>query len=160
MVDDTAHATAPDAATAGPVQDAPAADAPATAAPAPDDPTVTDPDKYRTIFENDVVRVLEYTDDPGARTSPHRHPDSVMYTLSAFRRRRHVGDRTRDVELEAGQAHWLPAQTHAGENIGSTRTHVVFVELKTRLDVTTRTAGPGETLGPESSEHRAGVEQS
>ena len=40
MVDDTAHDTATDAPTAGPVQDDPAADAPA-----PDDPTVTDPDK-------------------------------------------------------------------------------------------------------------------
>ena len=34
------------------------------------DPTVTDPDKYRVVFENERVRVLEYRDDPGARTSP------------------------------------------------------------------------------------------
>jgi beta-alanine degradation protein BauB len=120
---------------------------------ADEDPTVTDPDKYRTIFENDVVRVLEYVDSPGAMTSPHRHPDSVMYTLSSFSRRLHVGGMTRDVELEAGQAHWLPAQVHAGENIGSSETHVVFVELKTA------DAPPGDTLGPEVSEHGAGVEQ-
>jgi hypothetical protein len=25
---------------------------------------------------------------------------------------------------------WLPAQQHAGENIGDTDTHVLFVELK------------------------------
>ena len=25
---------------------------------------------------------------------------------------------------------WLPAQQHAGENIGNTETHVLFVELK------------------------------
>jgi beta-alanine degradation protein BauB len=42
------------------------------------DPTETDPDKYKVVFENDRVRVLEYRD----RTSPHRHPDSVMFTLS------------------------------------------------------------------------------
>ena len=42
---------------------------------------------YRTIFENDRVRVLEYTDKPGYRTTRHGHPDSVMYTLSSFRRR-------------------------------------------------------------------------
>jgi beta-alanine degradation protein BauB len=51
------------------------------------DPTHTDPDKYRVVFENERVRVLEYRDEPGARTSPHDHPDSVMVTLSAFRRR-------------------------------------------------------------------------
>jgi hypothetical protein len=52
------------------------------------------------------------------------------YTLSAFRRRLHAYPGTRDVVREAGRAHWLPAQTHAGENIGSTLTHVLFVELK------------------------------
>ena len=34
------------------------------------------------------------------------------------------------VALEAGRAHWLPAQIHAGENTGTTATHVLFVELK------------------------------
>jgi quercetin dioxygenase-like cupin family protein len=94
------------------------------------DPTHTDPDKYRPIFENDVVRVLEYHDTPGSRTSPHQHPDSVMYTLSDFQRRLHFADGTRDVSMPAGQAFWLPAQIHAGENIGSTDTRVLFVELK------------------------------
>jgi hypothetical protein len=32
--------------------------------------------------------------------------------------------------MPAGQAFWLPAQIHAGENIGSTDTRVLFVELK------------------------------
>lgn len=99
--------------------------------PGDDDPTCTDPDKYRTIFENDLVRVLEYRDVPGALTALHRHPDSVLYTLSAFRRRLHVDGVTREVEMEPGQAHWLPAQAHRGENIGTTDTHVLFVELKT-----------------------------
>ena len=44
------------------------------------------------IFENDRVRVLEYRDRPGDRTSPHGHPDSVMVTLSAFSRRLDGGD--------------------------------------------------------------------
>jgi hypothetical protein len=87
------------------------------------DPTATDPDKYAVVFENERVRVLEYRDRPGARTSPHDHPDSVMVTLSAFRRRLTVGDATRDVALEAGEIRWLDAQTHTGENTGDTPTH-------------------------------------
>ena len=83
------------------------------------------------VFENDRVRVLEYTDRPGDRTTPHAHPDSVMHTLSSFRRRLSSGDQLRDVELPAGLTGWLPAQRHAGENIGDTDTHVLFVELKT-----------------------------
>lgn len=94
------------------------------------DPTVTNPDLYRVVFENDRVRVLEYRDEPGARTTPHAHPDSVMVTLSGFRRRLVHGDATREVEMVAGAATWMPAQQHAGQNIGSTATHVVFVELK------------------------------
>ena len=94
------------------------------------DPVCTDPDKYQVIFENDRVRVLEYRDLPGGKTLPHQHPDSVMYTLSAFQRRLHVGQGTRDVVMAPGRAYWLPAQTHAGENTGTTPTHVLFVELK------------------------------
>ncbi len=94
------------------------------------DPTTTDPDKYKVIFENDRVRVLEYRDKPGDRTSPHEHPDSVMYTLSSFERRLISGDKSVEVSKRPGEVNWLPAQTHAGENIGETDTHVIFVELK------------------------------
>lgn len=94
------------------------------------DPTVTDPDKYKVIFENDRVRVLEYRDEPGAKTSPHDHPDSVMYVLSAFDRRLTSNDASREVSLKPGDVRWLDAQSHSGENIGDTPTHVIFVELK------------------------------
>ena len=111
------------------------------------DPTESDPDKYKVVFENDRVRVLEYRDRPGDRTSPHRHPDSVMYTLSAFERRLiHTGEQ-RDVQLESGRVSWLKAQEHSGENIGTTETHVLFVELKEPS-----ASPPDETtdLGPSS----------
>ena len=94
------------------------------------DPVATNPDHYQVVFENDRVRVLEYHDQPGAVTTPHQHPDSVMYTLSSFRRRLVSGDASNEVELPAGRAGWLPAQEHHGENIGDTPTHVIFVELK------------------------------
>ena len=90
----------------------------------------TNPDHYKVVFENDRVRVLEYTDRPGERTTQHEHPDSVKHTLSSFRRRLHSDDGHRDVDMPAGLTGWLPAQRHAGENIGDTPTHVLFVELK------------------------------
>jgi len=65
-----------------------------------DDPTLTDPDAYSVVFENERVRVLEYRDEPGHRTHPHRHPDSVMYTLSSFSRRIESDGRSVDVELK------------------------------------------------------------
>jgi len=112
------------------------------------DPAATNPDHYTVIFENDRVRVLDYVDEPGVRTTPHDHPDSVMYTLTSFRRRLHAGDTHRDVALAAGQALWLPAQRHAGENIGDTPTHVLFVELKEPSANPSADAGIGIGIGP------------
>jgi hypothetical protein len=94
------------------------------------DPATTDPQFYKVIFENERVRVLEYRDKPGDRTNPHRHPDSVMYTLTAFRRRVSAGGREVDVDLVAGEVRWVGAQEHTGENTGSTESHSIFVELK------------------------------
>jgi quercetin dioxygenase-like cupin family protein len=110
------------------------------------DPAISNPEHYKVVFENDRVRVLEYTDAPGDRTTPHRHPDSVMYTLSSFRRRLVSGDAGREVELGAGAVGWLPAQEHHGENIGDTPTHVIFVELKEPGP-----ASGSSSLGPEST---------
>jgi beta-alanine degradation protein BauB len=95
-----------------------------------DDPTITNPEIYKVIFENERVRVLEYRDRPGDKTQPHSHPDSLMYTLSAFRRRIASGGRHVEVELQPGQVRWVGAQEHSGENIGDTATHSIFVELK------------------------------
>lgn len=94
------------------------------------DPVTTNPDNYKVVFENDQVRVLEYKDKPGHLTTPHEHPDSVMYTLSSFRRRLISDKGQTEVEIAAGTTGWLAAQKHAGENIGDTDTHVIFVELK------------------------------
>jgi hypothetical protein len=94
------------------------------------DPVATNPGLYRVVLENDRVRVLEYYDRPGDRTAEHGHPDSVMITLSSFRRRLIQGDRSVDVELSEGTVRWLDAQEHAGENIGETPSRSIFVELK------------------------------
>ena len=94
------------------------------------DPVASNPDHYSVLFENERVRALKYHDNPGTLTLPHDHPDSVMITASRFRRELIQGDRRAEVELPAGRAAWLAAQSHAGHNIGETDTEVFFVELK------------------------------
>ena len=111
------------------------------------DPIETNPELYRLLFDNDRVRVLEYRDGPGDATRPHTHPDSVMITLSAFRRRLRSGGRETDIELPAFQARWLDGQEHSGTNIGQTPTHTIFVELKEPAE---RGDAPGR-LGPSTS---------
>ena len=97
---------------------------------ADEDPVTTNPAHYRTIFENDFVRILDYSDQPGESTTPHVHPNSVMVTLTGFDRRLSTPAGERNVTLPANQAVWLAAQRHAGENIGSTPTHTILIELK------------------------------
>lgn len=53
-----------------------------------------------------------------------------MYTLTGFERRLIHSGQQRDVQLEAGRVVWVAAQEHHGENIGTTETHSIFVELK------------------------------
>jgi len=113
------------------------------------DPVASNPDLYKVIFENERVRVLEYVDNPGERTTPHLHPDSVMYALSSFKRRLISSGREVDVEIGASSVRWLDAQEHSGLNIGDTETHVIFVELKASAG--SQNVAPGSTpLGPSS----------
>ena len=114
-----------------------------------EDPATTNPAHYRTVFENEFVRVLEYRDEPGDRTTPHAHPNSVMVTLTDFQRRLSTNAGERDVDLAANQVLWLPAQRHAGENIGRSATHTIFVELKGDA----AGAPDDAVLGPNTSQH-------
>ena len=116
------------------------------------DPCVSNPDAYHVLFENDRVRVLRYHDHPGHRTTVHAHPDSVMVTLSSFRRRLGLSGRVVDVELEAGEARWLDAQQHYGENVGNTDSQAIFVELKD-IGPMPATGGEDSPLGPRASDH-------
>ena len=95
------------------------------------DPTVTNPEKYKVILENDKVRVLDYLDKPGEKTIMHHHPAFILYALSDFKRKLTFPDGTsKSREFKAGEIFWMDAQSHIGENIGNTETHVLLVEMK------------------------------
>ncbi len=95
------------------------------------DAVETDGDKYSVVLENERVRVLRYHDKPGDRTSPHAHPDYVLYAQSSFKRRFTFSDgRQQEVDVKAGSVVWMKGHVHIGENIGDTNTDVIIVELK------------------------------
>jgi hypothetical protein len=57
----------------------------------------------------------------------------VLYALAPFRRSLTLADGKVLVrEFKAGDVMWSEAQTHIGENIGQTPTHVVIVEVKSQ----------------------------
>lgn len=96
------------------------------------DAAVTNPDKYSVILENDSVRVLDYLDHPGDKTTPHSHPRFVLYALSDFQRTLTFPDgKSVTREFKTGDVIFMEEQIHIGENVGKTDTHVIIVELKT-----------------------------
>ena len=95
------------------------------------DPLLSDGDKYKAILDNACVRVLEYRDRPGDKTQPHAHPAFVLYALAPFKRTLALPDgQVLTREFKSGDVMWSPAQSHIGENVGTTPTHVLIVELK------------------------------
>lgn len=97
-------------------------------------PVETDGDKYKLVMENEQVRVLEYRDLPGEKTHQHSHPAFVLYAVSPFQRKIHLPDgKVLMREFKAGDMMYSPAQVHIGENVGTTPTHAIMVELKTAV---------------------------
>jgi hypothetical protein len=95
------------------------------------DPTLSDGDKYSVVLDNARVRVLRYQDQPGERTQQHQHPAFVVVALAPFKRKIALGDgRVMAREFKAGDAMFSEGETHIGENVGSTPTQVLMVELK------------------------------
>jgi quercetin dioxygenase-like cupin family protein len=96
-----------------------------------DDAVKTDPDKYKVVLENERVRVLEYRDKPGQKTKMHTHPDFVLQAIVPFKRKLTLSNgKTMTREFKAGEIVWMNSQSHIGENIGETDTHVLITELK------------------------------
>ena len=100
------------------------------------DPVKVGPDIYKSIFENDRVRVNEINFKVGAHIDFHSHPDHVIYWVEAGTLRiwnkgadGKVIDSV-DVTGKVGQAMFLPACIHAATNIGKTDVKVAQVELK------------------------------
>jgi hypothetical protein len=95
------------------------------------DPAHTDGDKYKVLLDNERVRVLAYNDRPGDRTHQHRHPAFIVYALAPFRRRLTLADgRQVEREFKAGDVMYSNGESHIGENIGTTPTQVLMVEIK------------------------------
>ena len=98
------------------------------------DAVQTDGDKYKVIFENECVRVLDYKDLPGESTHQHKHPAFVLYALSDFKRSISLPDgKTLQRQFKPGDVMWSDSQTHIGTNNGETPTHVVLVEMKRNI---------------------------
>jgi beta-alanine degradation protein BauB len=95
------------------------------------DPAKVAPNNYKVVLDNDTVRVCEVTAKAGEKIATHSHPDHMVYAVTAGKIKFTYPDgKTKDVEMKAGDAQFIKAETHATENIGAGDLKVVVVELK------------------------------
>jgi hypothetical protein len=89
------------------------------------------PSVYKLAFENERIRVLSFTTDPGQKWPVHSHPDSVAISLSEYSVRNIIpGQAPTERHSKLGDIRWIPATAHMGENTGSTQMRGLIVELK------------------------------
>ena len=106
----------------------PAAPAETPAATDPMDATVVAPDHYEVEFENDQVRVLRITYAAGDETAMHSHTDGVAVFFSDQNAEFTLQDGTTEERpTKAGDALWIPAETHAPKAL--TDVSLVLVEI-------------------------------
>ncbi len=95
------------------------------------DPVKVDPKHYKVISENDRVRVLRFHYGPHEKSVMHSHPELVATFLVDGRAKFTMPDGTsQERAMKAGEAMWMPAETHLPENLGDTPIEGILVELK------------------------------
>lgn len=89
------------------------------------------PKNCKVLLENDQVRVLRVVTKPGEKLAMHSHPADIVYTLTSSKTKFTSPDgKAEESEKKAGQAIWSDAVTHSTENIGTTESRVLVIELK------------------------------
>ncbi len=95
------------------------------------DPIAVGAGMYKLHYENDRVRVMEVTFEPGAKIGMHSHPDHAVYFIEGGQLKVTTPDgKEAMLDAKTGDAAWLSAQTHQGENTGKTRIRILVTELK------------------------------
>lgn len=95
------------------------------------DPLLVGNGMYKLKYENERVRVMEVTFEPGQKIGMHSHPDHSVYFIEGGQVKITTSDGKENVvDAKTGDAMWLTAQTHSGENVGKTRVRILVTELK------------------------------
>lgn len=97
------------------------------------DPVKVDPKHYKVEFENDDVRVLRVTYEPGEKSVMHEHPGTVAVFLNGQRVKFTYPDgKTEEMMAKTGEARWNDAVTHLPENMGKQRMELILIEQKSK----------------------------
>ncbi len=90
------------------------------------------PKNYKTVFENDKVRVLKKQIKPGEYTEWHASPTSVYYVIEDADVREHYTDqKPKEQKLKKGSVFYQDkVKQHMFENLGQTNAEAIVIELK------------------------------
>jgi quercetin dioxygenase-like cupin family protein len=89
------------------------------------------PKNYKVVIDNDKVQVLDNISNPGDKTPMHSHPDYLIYVLEGGTVKSTTQDgKSETIVFKKGQTLWRNAITHATQNVGKTKIHLLLVELK------------------------------
>jgi quercetin dioxygenase-like cupin family protein len=89
------------------------------------------PKNCKVLLDNDHVRVVRVVMKPGEKLEMHSHSAYILYSLAGGKVKYTSADgKTEEREAKAGQAVWREAETHSSENVGTTETRSLVIELK------------------------------
>ena len=95
------------------------------------DPVTASPNNYKTLMENEQVRVLEMTLKAGESDQVHSHPSETVYFVKGGKVKIHLPDGgVADADIPDGHVMWHEEWTHRVENVGSSDVHAIIVEAK------------------------------
>jgi mannose-6-phosphate isomerase-like protein (cupin superfamily) len=95
------------------------------------DPVQASPANYKTLLENDHVRVLEMTLKAGDKDQVHSHPSEVAYFVKGGQVKIHLPDgQIMEADIPDGHVMWHEEWTHQVENVGSRDVYAIVVESK------------------------------
>lgn len=96
----------------------------------------------KLLLECPRARVYDVVFKPGQQVPPHDHPDHVLYALSDGKLKiTHTDGKFELLELKAGQAKFMKADSHGGENVGDREMHLLAMRV---CDPNESDAGAGE----------------
>jgi quercetin dioxygenase-like cupin family protein len=95
------------------------------------DPVKVDAKHYKVEVENARVRVLRVNYGPKEKSVMHRHPASVVLSLTDLHGKFTLsGGKMDERQFKAGDVRWAPAERHLPENISDQPFEVILIELK------------------------------
>lgn len=102
------------------------------------------PEKTQLVFENEYVRVLNITLEPGDKQPLHFGENRLIYALSNYTIKYYLEDDATEIPWNEGGIHWHEAGKHAVENVGETIADYLVIERKA-IELSVESDGITET---------------